>query len=66
MKRGFNVDDWGSLSPSDRIYMCYSMSEEARRLAETAKPRVARVYRELARKWIDLANKVAASEGRPH
>jgi hypothetical protein len=66
VKDGFNGDDWASLSPSDRIYRCYWMSEESLRLAEAATPELARFYRELARKWIDLANNVAATEGQPH
>ena len=60
------MDYWAGLSASDRIYMCYWMAEEGRRLAQTSPPRQARIYRALARKWMELATQIAASEGLLH
>lgn len=66
MKDGFDFDEWARLTPSDRIYRCFWMAAEGQRLAESASPKLAALYREIARKWLELAVEIADSDGRPH
>ena len=61
----FHHNDWEELLPSDRIYRCYLMAELGQTLAKTAPPDLARVYREMARKWSELACKLR-TEGKSH
>ena len=58
----FESEEWARRTPSECIYRCYVMAEEAQRLGAMASPRLARAYRELAAHWKKLAREIAFSE----
>jgi hypothetical protein len=51
----FKSDEWQRLAPSERIYRCRLMAEEARRLAEHASAELKQGYLGLADQWSRLA-----------
>ena len=52
--------EWERLTPSEHIYWCYLMAEEARQRSESAPPDMKQTHREMA----DLWSKVASDIGR--
>ena len=54
----FKSDEWERLTPSERIYRCRVMAEEARQLSNNASPELKRVYLDLADQWSKLASKI--------
>jgi len=55
---GFSSEEWGTLTPEERIRRCRHFAQEARTFAATALPHVADDYTQLAEKWLTLANEM--------
>ena len=61
MSPDLDAAEFLSLSPTQRIDKCRAMAAEAERLAETANIDSRASYKELAIKWIDLADEMEQS-----
>jgi KRAB box len=52
----FSSEEWEQLAPSQRIFRCRVMAEEARKLSIRASPELKQLYLDLSDKWSALAN----------
>jgi len=54
----FKSDEWERLTPSERIYRCRVMAEEARQLSNNSSPDFKQAYLDLAHQWSKLASTI--------
>ena len=57
----FKSDEWERLAPSQRIYRCRLLAEEARQVSRRASPELMRTYLDLANQWSKLAGDLEKS-----
>jgi len=55
MEFRFNAEEWKGMDAPQRVARCSTLSKEARKLAETASPELARDFMTLAEHWLELA-----------
>ena len=54
----FDAAEWKALTPSERVYLCRSLSAEAQARAEKAQPALKRTYQGMADQWATLAREI--------
>ena len=64
MEKDFKAEDWGKLTPLERVTLCRQFASDAQRLSSTANGQFKALYADLANQWTRLANAIEHSSAK--
>ena len=61
MEKDFKAEDWGKLTPPERVALCRQFASDAQRLSSASNGQFKSLYADLANQWTRLANAIERS-----